>query len=195
MQTFRTITPIAGFLLLFSVSVCAAESQNTHPCELLTESMIRAVYDVPADTPVEQQDRSDSRFPNCAYRWRVMSEAKEQKAKDANHEKMMANIQAHKSPTEGIDYNIPTHARVTLTAVGFDTPEQAQSALESARSYMIGRAEQAGREPTPWTPVDGVGNKAYYHGTQLSFTWDRLLIHLDANPEERAVTLANTVMD
>jgi hypothetical protein len=195
MHTFRFITPVAGFLLLFSASSSAAETQNTHPCELLSETMVREVYDVPADTPVEQQDRSDSRFPNCTYRWRVMSEAQEQEAKDRNHEKMVANIQAHKPPTEGINYNIPTHAKVTLTAVGFDTSEQAQSALESARSYMIGRAEQAGREPTPWMPVDGVGSKAYYHGTQISFTWRRLLIHLDASPEERAVKLATAVMD
>ena len=124
-----------------------------------------------------------------------MSEADQEEAEAANQAKMMENIKAGKSPNDGINYNIPTHEQVRITATAFDNEEKAQSALESARSYLIGRAEKQGREPTPWNPVEGVGDQAYYHGTQLSFAWNTLLIHLDSEPRERAVTLAQEIMD
>jgi hypothetical protein len=195
MSAFRFTTLIIGLGLMIGASDCKAEQQLTHPCELLTEPLVREHFQISVDTVIEQEDRSNSRFPNCAYSWRVMSEEEEQEANARNNEKMMENIKAGKSPTEGINFNLRTHQRVNLTVAEFESPEQAQGGLESARSFMIGRDEQKGREPTPWTPVDGVGSKAYYHGGQLSFAWGRLLIHLDASPEERAVGLANAVID
>jgi hypothetical protein len=182
----------AVFLLLSAPGLAA---ESTQPCELLTESLVREFYEIPADTLIEQDDSSSSRFPNCGYRWRVMSEADQKAAEAANQAKMMENIKAGKPPTDGIDYNIPTHEQVRITATAFDSDEKAQSALESAKAYLIGRAEQKGQEPTPWDPVEGVGDKAYYHGKQLSFTWDRILIHLDVSPRERAIDMAQAVME
>lgn len=195
MYAFRFTTLIVGFGLLISAPDCNADKQLTLPCKLLTERLVREYFQVSVDTAIKQEDHNNSRFPNCAYSWRVMSEAEEQEAIARNNEKMMENIKAGKSPTQGINFNLRTHQRVSLTVAEFESPEQAQNGLESARSFMVGRDEQKGREPTPWTSVDGVGSKAYYHGGQLSFSWGRLLIHLDASPEERAVALADAVMD
>jgi len=195
MSTARFATTIAGLISLAGTAISNAGDQVTQPCELLTEPLVRKIFEIPEGTAIEQKDDSHARFPTCNYRWRVMSEAEEQEAKTRNNEKMMENVRAHKPPTEGIDFNVPTHERVNLTLAEFESPEKAQSGLEGARTFMIGRAEQHGREPTPWTPVDDVGSKAYYHGNQLSFAWGRLLIHIDASPEERAVTLAEAVMN
>jgi len=195
MRKVRFATSTAALVLLTGTPDSNAGDQVTQPCELLTESLVRKVFEVPEGTVIEQKDDSHARFPSCNYRWRVMSEAEEQEAKTRNNEKMMENVRAHKPPTEGIDFNVPSHERVHLTLAEFDTPEKAQSGLEGARTFMISRAEQAGREPIPWTPVDDVGSKAYYHGKQLSFVWGRLLIHIDASPEKRALTLAEAVMN
>jgi len=179
--------------LLLTVTCMADDSSQ--PCELLTESLVREVYVVPPEIPIEQDDNSSSRFPNCGYRWRVMSEAEQKDAEARNQARMMENIKAGRPPNDGIDYNIPTHKQVRLTAAAFDNPEKAQNGLEGARSFMVSRAEQRGREPKPWHPVEGVGDKAYYHGTQLSFAWGDLLIHLDVSPQERAVKVAQEIME
>lgn len=182
----------AVFLTLSTITPAADAGQ---PCELLTEQLVRDAYEVHADTAIEQDDNSSSRFPNCGYRWRIMSKEEQEEAEAANTAKMMENLKAGKSPNEGINHNIPTHAQVRLTAASFDNPEKAQSGLEGAKSFLISRAEQQGHEPTAWVPVEGVGDKAYYHGTQLSFAWGDMLIHLDVSPQERAVGLALRVMD
>lgn len=185
---------LAGLLSLTSLSVLAKDYGGAAPCDLLTEQLVREHYDVSADTAIEQQDKSESRFPNCAYRWRVMSEADEQEADARNQELLKQNLAAGRPPGEGINFNIPTHSQVRLTAATFDDPEKAQSALDGAMTFMIGRDEKAGREPTPWDPVEGIGDQAYYHGTQLSFAWENLLIHLDSSPRERAEALASAVI-
>jgi len=187
-----SVITVAMSLLL---GVPSLADEPNPPCELLTESLVREFYEVPADTVIEQDDKSSSRFPNCGYRWRVMSEADEQLALAANQTMMMENLKAGKPPNEGINHHIPSHAKVRLTVSGFDNEQKAQSGLEGAKSFMIGRQEQRGREPTPWDPVEGVGDKAYYHGKQLSFTWGDMLIHLDVSPQERAVKLAQRVME
>ena len=164
------------------------------PCELLTESMVRKFKSVAADVPIEQQDKSNARFPNCAYRWRVMSEAEEQEAQESNQAKMKENMKAGKAPNEGINFNIPTHGSVSLTAVEFESAEKAQSGLESARSFMVGRAKEAGKKGPAWNAIDGAGDIAYYHGSQLSFTSNRLLMHLNMRPLETAVAVANAII-
>lgn len=190
---YSGLAAIAGLALLASVN-SASSAQSSSPCELLSESLVREFFTVPADTTIEQDDGSDARHPTCGYRWRVMSEAEEQAAQERNSQKMMENLQAGRSPNEGIDHNIPSHAKTRLTAVEFDSAEKAQSALESARSYLISRAETTGREPTPWDSIEGVGDKAYYHGKQLSFTSGRLLMHLDVSPVDQAVALATVII-
>jgi hypothetical protein len=164
------------------------------PCELLTESMVRKFKSVAADVPIEQKDKSNARFPNCAYRWRVMSEAEEQEAQESNQAKVMENLKAGKTPNDGINFNIPTHVSVRLTAAEFESAEKAQSGLESARSFLVGRAKEAGKKGRDWNAIDGVGDIAYYHRSQMSFTSNRLLMHLDVSPLETAVALANAII-
>jgi hypothetical protein len=171
------------------------KTQDAKPCILLPESLVRESKSIPAETAVEQDDSSDSRHPNCGYRWRVMSEADEQVLRDRNNEKMMENIKAGKSPSEGISHSIPTHGSIRLTVVQFESDEKAQSALESAKSYLLERARKKGKEPPSWDVVDGVGDKAYYHGKQLSFTTKRELMHLNASPLETAKALANRIIE
>lgn len=194
MPSLHTVYMLLGALLLAFTAHSWAEPVTTHPCELLTESLVRTHFDIAADTVIERDDSSSSRFPNCGYRWRVMSEADEEEARAANNKKMMENLSAGRSPNEGINHNIPTHAQVHLTVAEFEDPGQARNGLESARTFMVGRDKQKGREPTPWEPVGGVGSKAYYHGRQLSFTWDRIVIHLDVSPRDSAIALAQKVM-
>jgi len=186
---------LAGLVLTFGAATAMAGPDSTKPCEMLTESLVRAYLEVPDGTEIVQNDSSSSRFPSCGYRWRIMGEADEQVAREANQAKMMDNIKAGRSPNEGINHSLKTHAQVRLTTAGFDNPEKAQNGLEGAKSFMIGRDEQRGREPTPWDPVEGVGSKAYYHGTQLSFVWDDGLTHLEVSPQERAVALAQEIME
>jgi len=194
MIQFSVQSMVVGLFLLFSSTLSIAGSDDTNPCELLTEPLVREYLDIPAETDIEQEYQSSSKFPSCAYRWRIMSDADEQSAKSANQAKMMENIKAGRPPNDGINYNLRTHGKVRLTIAGFDNPEKALSGLEGAKSFMIGRDEQRGREPTRWEPVEGVGSKAYYHGSQLSFVWGRLLIHLDTSPQERAIALALAIM-
>ena len=178
------------------VATASSSSKNlsAKPCDLLTESMVRKFKSVAADVPIEQQDKSNARFPNCAYRWRVMSEAEEKEAQESNQAKTIENLKAGRTPNDGINYNIPTHVSVRLTAVEFESAEKAQSGLESARSFMVGRAKEAGKKGPAWNAIDGVGDSAYYHGSQLSFTSNRLLMHLDVRPLETAVALANAII-
>lgn len=193
-QKWSVATVLIG-LLLAGVAMAKSKEQNAKPCSMLTESLVRESLSVPADTSIEQDDSTESRHPNCGYRWRVMSEADEQAARDRNKDKMMDNIKSGRSPNEGINHSLPTHASVRLTVVQFDSAENAQSALESVKSYLIGRARKKGSEPVPWNAVDDVGDKAYYHGSQLSFTVARELIHLDAKPLNTAKSLANRIIE
>lgn len=195
MHTLPSVSRLLVILLLGSAACTLAEPDTTNPCELLTKSLVRSHYDVAEGTSIEQDDRSSSRFPNCGYRWRVMSEADEQAALDANQAKLMDNIKAGRSPNEGINHNIPTHRQTRLTVAEFDSQEKALNGLEGARATVIQRDEQRGRAPTPWEPVANVGGGAYYHGRQLSFTWGRFLLHLDASPRDRAVALAKALME
>jgi hypothetical protein len=158
----RTI-PLSGIatiasLVLLALSNSASSASGTNPCELLSESLVREFFAVPADTAIEQDDGSDARHPTCGYRWRVMSEAEEQAAQERNSQKMMENLQAGKPPNDGIDFNIPSHAKTRLTAVEFDSAEKAQSALESARSYLIGRAETTGSMVSATRPTTMANN-------------------------------------
>ena len=195
MISFHKAAIALACILILIPAGLRAEFDTPHPCELLTESLVRAYFEISGDTEIVQDDNSTSRFPNCGYRWRIMSEFDEEAAKAANQAKMMDNIKARRSPNEGIDYNIKTHAQIRLTVAGFDNAEKAQSGLQGAKSFLIGRDEQRGKEPTAWEPVEGIGDKAYYHGLQLSFAWDDVLIHLNVTPKETAVALARVITE
>lgn len=195
MTGLKHSTLFATAILLLYPTGLRADRPSAHPCELLTEGLVREYLSVPVEIKIDQDDSSLSRFPNCGYRWRIMSEADEKAASDANTARMMENIKAGKSPDDGVNLNLRTHAQVRLTVAEFDNAEKALSGLEGAKSFMIGRDEQRGREPTPWEPVEGVGSKAYYHGSQLSFVWGDIMIHLDVSPQERAVAIAQAIME
>ena len=70
----------ASLVLSISANLPAFTADTHHPCELLTEDLVRSAYGVTPGTELEQDDNSSSRFPNCGYRWRVMSEADEEAA-------------------------------------------------------------------------------------------------------------------
>jgi len=202
---------LCGLLLVATlVSGCSGGSEakdvttstgtETNPCVLLTEALVRDHLEVPATTAVEQKDDSDARFPSCGYRWRVMPEEEESARRDENIRKLKENIAAGRSPNEGIQHSFPTHATARLTAVPFGDSDQALSALETVHERMTKgfEFEAAGKQRTyepkkAWNPVEGVGARAYYHGSQLSFAQGDMLVHLDAKPVETAIALAHAV--
>ncbi len=167
-----------------SESKSKSDGDGYDPCGILSEKLIRSHFDI-GDAELASRSSVQSRYSTCIVSWPAPDhEALEEAYKQAI-------IEYTQAKGRGEDVEMPaspaTHREVTVTVPNkrFDSPEQAQSALDTALDIM-----KNGLKTRPKTeeqrakviiePVDGLGDKAAWsvRGNQISVANGRGLFHL-----------------
>ena len=165
----------------------AADENRFDPCERLTEDVIRSHFEV-GDAEISSRSSSHRRYATCIVNWpRPDHEA----LQEAYQKKIMEFGQAKaRGETAEMPEAPRTYCELTCTVPvkRFDSPAQAQSALDSALDIMKNGLKtrpktEEQRAKVVIEPVDGIGDKAAWNvgNNQISVANGRRMFHLTVN--------------